>query len=385
MRALLSSSKKSVISLLNCLPLNSSLAGTPRHCVGLKDYLGRHPDVEVVKFKAQEAIEHELPVLNDTKFLAPYRNVATRNSPEQQVAVLPGGRVWGRNGAVVSKDDYFISDVSREFGVRDNCKGHSVFHNLSLGKAEYIDGNVAVLTTAGANVYYHWLLDVMPRYLMLKEAGLAEKIDYVVLDFNSSKFQKETLGIVGIKEEQIINCTGKRNFHVSARQLYVPTLLSQLSEVNVFECELLKKHFLNRAQSPVGKRIYISRRGGTRELVNEEEVVAYLRQHGFEVVMPEQYSVAEQAAMFNNAEIIAGPHGSAYANVVFCKPGTKLLDILPDSNIIPCFYSIAKNVGAIYYGFIDESVPVNNSVKNDSVKVDINLFRSFVDRHVFNN
>ena len=35
--------------------------------------------------------------------------------------------------------------------------------------------------------------------------------------------------------------------------------------------------------------------------------------------------------MFNNAESIVGLHGAGFANVVFCKPKTKIIELQSDS------------------------------------------------------
>lgn len=382
MRKLLSIFKKLVIDLLNVVPVNSSVIGTPRRCLTMDSCLKENPTIKYIHLREESVVKHELPILNNSLYSKSYAKVAERIMPGQKIAIMPDGRVWGRNGAVITESDVFIKDVSREFGVSDACKGHSVFHNLSLGKPRYIDGNVAVITTAGANVYYHWLLDILPRYIMLKEAGVCDQLDYVVLDYAASRFQKETLAVVGLSEEKILNCKDERDFHIKAKQLFVPTLMSSLSEVNLYESELLRKYFLKGKKSSKGKRIYISRRGGTRELENEQELLVYLKRNGFEVVMPEEYTVEEQAAIFNNADMIVGPHGSAYANVVFCQKGAKLIDIIPKSNVIPCFYSISKNVGVSYYGFIDKAIPVNDSIKNDNVKIDMPSFISFFEKHL---
>ena len=71
-----------------------------------------------------------------------------------------------------------------------------------------------------------------------------------------------------------------------------------------------------------------ARRGGSsRVLVNEAELAAALSGLGFEVLEPEALSPAEQVAAFASADAVVGPSGSALFNTVFCRPGTKVLDI----------------------------------------------------------
>lgn len=82
------------------------------------------------------------------------------------------------------------------------------------------------------------------------------------------------------------------------------------------------------------KRIYVSRLGSQkRELVNEAELEAALAARGFTIVRPETLSVRDQIALFHRAETIVAPAGAALANILFCKPGTKVFEIQP-SNFI---------------------------------------------------
>ena len=380
MRAVLKQIKKSTVSLLNLLPVSSITAGVPRKTVSVYDV--NVSDRYVVK--DAEQIRHGTANLNNDSHLAHFDNVADRQSPKQIVSVLDKGRVWGRNGAVVTKEDEFVFDVSREFGVQEHTRKHSIYHNFKLGTPNYIDANVAVVTTAGANVYYHWMLDILPRILMLKKAGCFEEVDYFVLNYEGLKFQKDTLAKIGVEESQIINCKDDRNFHIKAKKLYVPTLLSQLSEVNRLECEMLREVFLDTSKgSPANNRVYVSRKKtGTRTIVNESEILEVLEPLGFQKTYLEDYSIEEQASIFYSSEVIVGAHGSAYANMAFASSKTKLVDIIPETNVIPCFYNIAEEVGAEYYGYIDEAVPMNNSVKNDSIKVDIPNFVKFLNESV---
>jgi len=386
MGKLLSEMKMQFVSLLNLAPASSVVIGTPRKTAKLNDYVTR-TGAEKIVLKEGASVKLDPPVLNTPEIPAAFLNIIERNVPEQSVVVLNNGRIWGRNGAVITNDDVFIEDVSREFGIEGKHKGHSVFHNFSLGKPQYVDGTVAVATTAGAGVYYHWILDVLPRMIMLKEAGVFDKTDHIVTDYSGSKFQKETLETIGVKEDQLITCGHDRNFHLQAKVLYVPTLLSELSRVNKYECDLLRSYFLKSKPGSTSKsrRIYISRgSSGSRILINEGELIQYLDGLGFEVVRPEHYTVQEQAEIFNSAEIIVGPHGSAFANVLFSEPGAKLVDIIPATNIVPCFYDIAAVNGLKYFGFIGEGVPINDSYKNDNIRIDIAEFKSFFEKEVLN-
>lgn len=74
------------------------------------------------------------------------------------------------------------------------------------------------------------------------------------------------------------------------------------------------------------RRLYISRKG-RRQVVNEAELTQLLARFGFEVVPDEPRSVAEQVRLYQSADFVLGPHGASFANLLWCRPGTQLLEL----------------------------------------------------------
>ena len=143
-----------------------------------------------------------------------------------------------------------------------------------LEKPAFLKGTVAVIASAGANTYYHWILDILPRILFLKEANLFESIDRFIINHHNLPFQQQALSLLGIDEEKIVRCYNNRDFHIEAENLIVPVLPSHLNEVNGYECTLLKKYLLPERKSVVNKRIYLTRRlTNTRVIVNEGNLI----------------------------------------------------------------------------------------------------------------
>lgn len=65
--------------------------------------------------------------------------------------------------------------------------------------------------------------------------------------------------------------------------------------------------------------------GATRRwLANMSDVASVL---GVEPVAIDNLSVVQQAALFRNADTIVAQHGAALANLYFCRPGTKIIEI----------------------------------------------------------
>jgi capsular polysaccharide biosynthesis protein len=70
-----------------------------------------------------------------------------------------------------------------------------------------------------------------------------------------------------------------------------------------------------------GRRIFVSRQdiSANRACRNTREVEAFFAEQGFDVVYPETHDLAEQALIFDRAEVIAGFGGSAMFNILFSR------------------------------------------------------------------
>ncbi|MEL6789825.1 MAG: glycosyltransferase family 61 protein [Pseudomonadota bacterium] len=97
--------------------------------------------------------------------------------------------------------------------------------------------------------------------------------------------------------------------------------------------------------SPAGGKLYISRKDSARRrLVNEDTVETIFARNGFDIVTLEEKSLDEQVSLFHGAEVIVGPHGAGLANMVFCRRGTKVIELTPSAYLNPCFLDIARSL-----------------------------------------
>jgi hypothetical protein len=91
-------------------------------------------------------------------------------------------------------------------------------------------------------------------------------------------------------------------------------LISFLAE----SVEIKKQQFTNY------KKIYLGR-VGQRNLLNSDEIESFFISKGFKIVYPDKFSLHEKYMIFKNADVIVGPGSSAFSNIIFSKPGTKVL------------------------------------------------------------
>ena len=87
-------------------------------------------------------------------------------------------------------------------------------------------------------------------------------------------------------------------------------------------------------QATSGDRIYVSRKNQTnfsnRDIENETELRNLLETFKFKIVEPSKLPFQEQIDLFSKASIIVGPHGSGFGNLIWGKPNTTVIDLMPD-------------------------------------------------------
>jgi capsular polysaccharide biosynthesis protein len=106
------------------------------------------------------------------------------------------------------------------------------------------------------------------------------------------------------------------------------------------------------------KRLYVSRaRCGRRHLQNEAECQPILERYGFETVYPEELTFVEQISLFHQAEAILGPHGAAFANLAFCKKGTKVVEIFNEGWRPEIFWQLSETMELDHYCLFGKTPP----------------------------
>ncbi|WP_462413422.1 glycosyltransferase family 61 protein [Neobacillus sp. Marseille-QA0830] len=270
---------------------------------------------------------------------------------EGYVTVIPYGRVWGRNGAILTPDDSLLWDVSLEFIYpRSN---HSIFQRETLPPITDHFHKIADLTHTGSVNYYHWMYETIPRFDLLSKSQI--EVGQYIVNYEPERFpyQADSLSELGIKTEQIIKT--HHDFHIQAENLVVP---SQPSFATKWAYDFLRKTFLNEKtlKSSERKRIYISRKWA-RKIINEDELMDILNQFGFIKVGLEELSVNEQVQLFASADVIIGAHGAGLVNLTFCRPGTKVLEIFSPRYVTPLYWAISSFGTLDYYSYIAERDP----------------------------
>ena len=205
-------------------------------------------------------------------------------------------------------------------------------------------GKVLSLLSGGAskNNFFHWFTDVIPRIKIFSKKFKLNKIDKFYVPNLKYDFQKQSLKLLGINENQIIN--GTKYKHISADYIYatshpcfhlpmkvkkwslnyLKTSFSKNSYKNKF-----KKIFLDRDQLKLIDFNNLKKYKNFRVLLNEDQIKNFLLSEGFSVIKPEEHSFKEQVKIFASARFVVGLYGAGMMMLSFCKKNTKVLEIKP--------------------------------------------------------
>ncbi|MGM0439839.1 MAG: glycosyltransferase family 61 protein [Chlamydiota bacterium] len=286
--------------------------------------------------------------------LAPQFQVEQGHPSRAFVVSLPRG-ISTPQGANLTNSGELIYELSEQFGI-GQPDDHRLFRFDSdkfLPKITFYHEAVASLTGSRQSNYFHWLFDVLPRLHLLNQSGL--HYDKIYID-NNTKLHRDTLQILGYREDQLIPATSEK--YVSAAMMVVPSFLFfPRDDVPAWVCRFLRENFLfhlrrvrNKIKTPPFQKIYVSRQDAdSRQISNESALIAFLEKYNFKVITLEGMSFMEQVKLFNEVEVVVAPHGAALANVVFCHPDTKIVEIFNPHYIYGLFWDICQAVGLDYY------------------------------------
>jgi hypothetical protein len=257
---------------------------------------------------------------------------------------IPNVNLWGYyGGAVVTADNALLADLSPEVWEPAN---HPIFSRWHLPKSRLLNGRIAIAVTPEASGnYYHWLLDLVPRVLLLKHAAQNfSNYDTLLVNGSRANYEREILGALGVPPEKTRYVDSRERFQIASAVF--PSL-----DINVIAP--WKVHRLRdlpfSGKPNQHRRLYLSRaRAAVRRIANENEISEMLRHRNFEIIEAENLSWREQADLFAGASVIVAPHGAALANIVFCQPGTRIVEISTRPGYRDWFWQLAAVAGLSY-------------------------------------
>ncbi len=312
--------------LFDLLPwrIKGFLGGRPSGQITSIEELGRTNKVTFVASGA--VIQLPKPITFSENLNNTFNENFSYPSPSLYCAELELGRVFRHNNlfSIIDQNNHLVKDLSFDPLLRKN---HPVFSEAFLPKAKWLKGKTLMLATLGAEtVYFHWILDLLPRINISQKAGyLWEDFDQILINPFNFDAQMVTLEKLNVPKEKL--CFLKEYEHYKCEKLVVPSLIFH----NPSSIKFLRRSFMNTCINNPKERIFLIRTNPTwRKILNHQDVLTVLNKFGFKTIDTESLTFDDQVSLFNNAEIIVSVHGAGLANLVFGNPGSTVIELIAD-------------------------------------------------------
>ncbi len=281
-------------------------------------------------------------------------------SGEMLAAAYSGGSIIGEDGLIYvdrailrdclhSLDDWRLESLIASQSVEDGVRLKRPLNVPSAARhGEYYCGFVGAWRNYG-----HWMCECLPRlYLFRQLQKRIPALKLVLPNFTPGSIQERTVELLGISENEIVRIT--QGEVLTVETLWCTTGIHVWCPPNV--CRLAA----NWLSSQVGEReeedgrevpVYIRRRSEHRCMVNFDDISSALDIHGFEIISFENASLDDQIRLMRRASLVVGESSAALANIMFCRPGTRVLEMFTPASPHVAHWVLAS-LCRLKYGYL---------------------------------
>ena len=269
-----------------------------------------------------------------------YRPEGVALSPRRRLLALDDAAIAGTDGVVYCpRQRVAVAETVRRWN--ESAARHPLLAALNFPPAQPLPGLTLSLCTLDGEGFYHFLLEALPR-LQLARPWLA-RIDHFLVNGTPGSFHERWLAAAGVPVEKIIRLAGLSHFRC-AQLLFAGPLCHDAQPTPWLARAIREVLAVPPAAAPGSQRIWISRTdAGARQLAWENDLLAALG--GFARVELARLAPAEQIKLMAGAAVVAGPHGAGFSNLVFCAPGVRSMELMPDTRHRPLFGRLAGATG----------------------------------------
>ena len=298
-----------------------------------------------------------------------------------QIYIVKNARIYTDNNEnlAIIKDNQILPHISFQqvYGILRSPKYNCTLVKGTPSFIKKINGRVFNLCQgASGNNYFHFLFDIIPKIYLLNSKINLDKIDYFYIA-NPKKWQIRILKNLGITEDKLLS--SKKYNHIIADEIYSVDhpwytkghIHNSVKEIPSWIVLKNREIFLKKNRKRTKKRIFLDRSNSSYnhcQISNPNFVNEFIFKNKFKSSKPELLTLKTQINLFNNSSIIIGAHGAAFTNIIFCKPGTKIIEIIPSDHPSRQNERISKILKLKYFRI---KTKPDNSDKNYPFKINI--------------
>ena len=242
---------------------------------------------------------------------------------------------------------------------------------------------------ASGDNFFHFLFDIIPKVWLINESVSNEEINYFYVN-KIYTWQKNIFKIIGIEEKKLLDASIYR--HIQVDKLIAVThpwyekgfIQNEVKSLPNWIIERNRKKFLPLIKNNKKNKtkLFLDRSGSIFshcKILNNKELIQYLKKKGFEIYEPEQHTFLKQIEKFNDSDIILGAHGAAFTNIIFCKEKTNIIEIIPVSHPSKKCERISKILNLKYYRYETQDTS-KDKINPYNINVDLNYLESLINK-----
>lgn len=252
----------------------------------------------------------------------------------QYVAAIPNAFVEGESGLVYDGNsnvyhlDYFFNN--RTNPVLPFPHRTIAYASQQCQQRDHQYPQLASIIQRYGHMYYHFLVEALPRVVMLQRAGVLTPSTKLLTW--GQPYEAAWFAALGISQDQLVVFDPEAVY--CAEILYLPTPIPRITPPR--EALLLLRDALgirNAQPSNCNAIIYVSRASEpTRRVSNEQSILKSIARaypsSPLIIFNGTGMTPRQTIDLFQGAKVILGPHGAGLSHLLFAAPGTAVVEFL---------------------------------------------------------
>ena len=301
---------------------------------------------------------------------------------EVAIAYIPNAVVT-RTGAVIVDNQWVIQETL-EGTLESNGLGPEVTAE-TLARSPSSDEVIINANRLGMWNYSLFLLEVAPMLLLTTMVPgletLRAKVFYQAFMAKADLASRAAMfGLFGFPPERIAVADQDFTRHagVVLFKLNDPHRTKRLSQMLAPTCAVLRQELCT-PSDPGARRIYISREAASsRKVSNYPDVLDVLSRHQVTPFVLEGMPLATQVDLFSKADLVVAEHGAGLANIAFMRPGSFVVELLPEPLATRMVYRYIAAHGRLNYCYGTTPVAPGWQWHKDDLAVPPELYNGFL-------
>jgi len=203
--------------------------------------------------------------------------------------------------------------------------------------------DVAAHAVSPWNNYYHWTVECLLRVRLLEQYGdRTGTYPTLLVPDKRPSWIDESLELINYTG----NVMGLKPEITNVETLVVPTFPDPIPR----ECTWIRDRMQKQvtADDKHSPHVFVARQDATvRRIANRDVVQQVFDRYNIDTYLLGELSVSEQISLFNNAEVVVGPHGAGLTNILYGSD-LSVIELFGDKTMAT-FDRLAEHMGHEYH------------------------------------